>query len=244
MTQEEKTNAQLVVSVLRREGCCKSRDIAAKLTEATGRTITTSGVSSLLGRMSNPEACDLGYFIQKNRDGNALDYQLAEEARHLSEEQLYGLSLRIGRDRYPLDRALADYPALRRYIPEPDPAPATPDPPPRTERPRPALRVMRKLVGRMEPRKLIRFRKEAPEPVVDRSDRRMEVSFRYADDSAVCFNATLNTFILLCSVLVITVAICCFLIYLFFYPILVAGTVAAIIWGLVLLIWRFRKRRL
>jgi hypothetical protein len=226
----DKNSIQQVIGILLRGGPSKSRDIAHKLSGRTGRKVKTGTVSSVLSRISDSEKCDLGRFIQKEKYGKAWVYRLVDEARALSEYQAYGLTLKTGEDRYPLERILREYPGLRKYVePNPEPAPSPS-----------AVRVRRTPAGAMPSHQVVRFQ---PAPNRTRSDRKMEISFRYSSKYAVSLTASLSTIFLLCCALILTVAACSTMIYIFFYPFLV---IAAVVSGLCIagtLIWKLSRHR-
>jgi len=226
----DKTNIQQVIGILLQGEPMKSRDIAEALSRRSGREVKIGTVSSLLSRISDPEKCDLGRFIHKEKDGNAWVYRMADEARALSEYQAYGLTLKTGDEQYPLERALREYPDLRKYVePKPKPAPSPT-----------AVRVHRTPAEALPHHQLVRFQ---PAPNRPRAERKMEISFRYSSKYAMSVTASLSTLFLICCLLILTVAACSTLIYIFFYPFLV---IAAVVSGLCMagmLIWKATRHR-
>ncbi len=213
--EEEKSNARMVVAELLTGRSLKSRDISEILSRKTGREISTAGVSHILFRITDPEKCDLGYFIGKSREGNALVYTLVREALELSESRAYDLTLKRGAGRYTLEQALADYPGLRKYaVPSPSVGPI--------------LRVMKKTVDKSVHTGILHVGKSA-----EHAGKTMEFSLRYSDRYAFSVTASFSTFVLICCVMVLVFALCCFAVYTFVMPILLTAALAAVIWGLV-----------
>ncbi|MDM8552437.1 hypothetical protein QUF72_20290 [Desulfobacterales bacterium HSG2] len=125
--QGKKSNAQLIIGTLLSGKTLKSRDVSDIIRKGDGKKINVQDVASMLSKVSNPRKSDLGYFIERVKDGNTFAYYMVKEAIKLSEEQAYGLTLKIGKDKYSLDRALKDFPGLRKYVkpgPKSKPAPS------------------------------------------------------------------------------------------------------------------------
>ena len=223
--QPQFNNTRLVVSALLTGADLKSRDIAQMVSEASGKEIKTGNVSGILSRISDQEKCDLGFFIHKSRQGNALIYRMAEEALVLPENYAYGLTQKTGTDRYPLEQATRDFPALRKYV-EPD-----------MSSPRPAIRVIRQLASTVGPGKLVRVTPRVEQRAEDRS---MEVSLRYSSKYAISVTTSFSTFVLICCALVMTLAACCFLAYAFFYHLLIVASVVAGVCFAGLYFWKSR----
>jgi len=219
--EEEKSNARMVVAELLTGFALKSRDISEILSRRTGREISAAAVSHILFRISDPEKCDLGYFIGKSREGNALVYTLAREALTLSESKAYDLTLKKGADRYTLEQALRDCPDLQKYTKQ-----ALSD--------RPVLRVMKKPVDKSVQSGIMHVG-QSPE----HAGRTMEFSLRYSDRYALSVTASFSTFVLICCVLVLVFGLCCFAVYTFLMPIFITAALAAVIWGLIF----FRQRK-
>lgn len=117
--EENKTIAQQIVAELLTGKPLKSKEISEALVKASEKEINTGYVSSILSRISNKNHCALGHFIKKTREGNALVYSLVHESLALSEDQAFGLCLKTGSKKYPLNQALEEYPELVKYV-EPD----------------------------------------------------------------------------------------------------------------------------
>lgn len=213
--EEEKSNARMVVSELLTGHALKSRDISEILSRKTGREVSAAGVSHILFRISDPEKCDLGYFIGKSREGNALVYTLVREALALSESRAYDLTLKRGADRYTLEQALRDYPGLRKYTEQPRSA-------------RSVFRVMKKSVDKSVQTGIMHLG-QSPE----HTGRTVEFSLRYSDRYAFSVTASFSTFVLICCVLVLVFGLCCFAVYTFVMPIFMIAALIAVIWGLV-----------
>lgn len=234
-TGTDKNITQLVVGALLQGIPSKSRDIAHAVSTRTGKKVKVGSVSGILSRVSDPKKCDLGRFIRKEKAGNAMVYRIVDEARALSEDQAYGLTLKTGQDRYPLERALGEHPGLRRYAEPEAKSASSPS----------AARIKRAFVDAMGPNpmgpnQLIRFQ---PAPNNPKTDRKMEISFRYSSNYAISLTASLSTLFLLCCLLILTVAACCTLIYIFFYPFLVIAAITAGLCGAGILIWKATRNR-
>lgn len=101
---------------LRAGEALSSKAIAGRVSAATGREVSASDLAGSLRKISDTARCDLGHFVRREQKDGVYVYRLVEEARPLSEDRLYGLTLKGGAERYPLDRALADFPRLARYV--------------------------------------------------------------------------------------------------------------------------------
>ena len=86
------------------------------MSEASGREVGASDIGGRLKKISDPDQCDLGRFVEREQKDGVYVYRLADAARALSEDQLYGLTLKRGAARYPLEDALSDYPELKKYV--------------------------------------------------------------------------------------------------------------------------------
>ncbi len=117
--KEKKSNVQLIIDALMTGASLRSKEISDRISEAAGREIKVQDVASMLSRISNPDKCELGFFIRKEPDGNSYIYSIPEEVREtLSEQDAYGLTLKTGKDRYSLDQAVEEHPELQRYVEE------------------------------------------------------------------------------------------------------------------------------
>lgn len=115
----KKSNAQLIIGALLSGDTLKSRDISQMVEKSEGRLIKIQDVASMLSRISDSNKCDLGYFIERQQVGNGFAYYMVKEALDLSEDKAYGLTLKTGKDKYPLDEALKDFPGLSQYVESP-----------------------------------------------------------------------------------------------------------------------------
>ena len=111
---------QHIVAALKDGGALSSTEIAGAVSEASGREVEASDIGGRLKKISDPGGCDLGRFVDRDQKDGVYVYRLADEARALSEDQLYGLTLKRGAARYPLEDALSDYPELKKYAAEAD----------------------------------------------------------------------------------------------------------------------------
>jgi hypothetical protein len=113
MEKENLTRNEVVIHHLMDGDPMTSQDIAAKVS-GNGASMDVREVSTIMNKLNKT---DLGHFINKKRKGRAFEYKIVDEAaRNLTPEEAYGLSLKIGKDRYPLDQALEDHPNLAKHV--------------------------------------------------------------------------------------------------------------------------------
>lgn len=113
---EKKNIPQLIVNVLLTGDSLKSTDIARKAGEISGRELAVQDISNTLSKITDPTKCDLGNFVQRKKEGKGFLYSMVDEALKLTEDEAYGLTLKIGQNRYTLDQAVMDYPELEKFI--------------------------------------------------------------------------------------------------------------------------------
>lgn len=111
-----KSNGRLIVGALMTGKPLSSRDIADMIFKSDGRKIKVQDISSLLSKISKKEKYELGHFIKKVKVGNGFTYQIVQEALELGEDKVYDLILKSGKDRYTIDQALSEFPALAKYV--------------------------------------------------------------------------------------------------------------------------------
>jgi len=215
----------------------KSRDISEMLREQYGRDVSIGTVSNILSRISDPEKCELGHFIRKSKEGNALVYALVREAQPLSESRAYDLCLKRKKERYTLAQALNDYPGLRKYCNKPNTEGFSDHPSMRPVK-TPVFRVMKILADSSLAGRFFRVRPSEESP-----ERTMEFSLRYSDQYAVSVTTSFSTFVLLCAVLLLLFVLCCFAVWSFFMPILVAGILFLVLRPLALMLKRKYEHR-
>lgn len=117
MEQEKrKSNVQHIIDTLLNGEKLGSREIAERITNNTDRNLKVQDISSLLCRVTDPKKCNLGYFIQKTREGTGFLYSLPEELLQLPKENIYGLAVKTGDDHYPLGQALNENPDLQQFV--------------------------------------------------------------------------------------------------------------------------------
>jgi len=238
MEKERKSKARLAVSALLTGKAMKSRDISEMLREKYGRDISIGTVSGILSRISDPEKCELGHFIRKSKEGNALVYALVSEARALSESGAYDLTLKRKKDRYTLEQALKDHPGLGKYC-RPEKSTVFFGDNSKTGEKRPMFRVMKTLTDSSLAGRIFRIRpSEGWAEDREHRERTMEFSFRYSDQYALSVTSSFSTFVLICCVLLLVFVLCCFAVWSFFMPILIAGTFLILLRNLVPLLKR------
>jgi len=108
------SDIEWVIKTLMKGEAVKSSDIAEEISGAFGNEISSRRISGILSRISNPEKCELGFFIEKVRSGNSFVYRMVKEALCIPEDKIADLAGSAG-NRYTLDQALKDFPALCRY---------------------------------------------------------------------------------------------------------------------------------
>lgn len=113
MEKEKLTQNQIVINQLMEGDPLTSKDIAENVSNGQGGEMDVREVSTIMNKLNKT---NLGHFIEKKRKGRAFEYQIVDEARYLTPEEAYGLSLKIGKDRYTLDKALEDHPDLKKYV--------------------------------------------------------------------------------------------------------------------------------
>ncbi len=107
---------QYIVAALKDGGVLSSTEIAGAVSKASGREVEASDIGGRLKNISDSGRCDLGRFVTRERKDGVYVYRLMDAARALSEDQLYGLTLKRGDARYPLEDALSDYPELKAHV--------------------------------------------------------------------------------------------------------------------------------
>ena len=107
------TRNEMVINHLMDGDPMTSQDIADKVS-GNGASMDVKEISPIMNKLTKS---DLGHFIKKNRKGRAFEYQIVDEAaKNLTPEEAYGLSLKIGKNRYPLDQAIEDHPDLAKHV--------------------------------------------------------------------------------------------------------------------------------
>ena len=110
------SNTRLIINILLTGDIYKSKEISEKIETMSGRQIKVQDIASMLSRISDAKKCDLGYFILREKDGNGYVYRFANELLDMTEEQVYGLTLKTGKDRFPLEQAIDNFPKLEEYV--------------------------------------------------------------------------------------------------------------------------------
>ena len=214
MTKEYENNksmTQLVVAELLTGKPLKSKEIAEALAKASIKEINTGYVSSILSRISNKDHCDLGLFIKKTRQGNALVYSLVHECLALKEDQAFGLCLKTGNQKYPLSQALKEYPELGKYIELNH-----------NQKNRPVIQIMKKIAEKGKYMNIKPFSNTG-------KNNDIEISLRYSSKYAVSITGSVYTFALICLIIILTISALCFAVYLFIYPILLTVIAVSVI---------------
>lgn len=247
------TTTRLVLAALRSGAAITTRDAVRMASEEGGRPAHPGTVSGILSRIADPSRCDLGHFIRKGgKSGGGQVYLLAEEALEMTEAQTYGLTLRIGADRYPLSRALAEYPRLRDLFdaeelpPEESVAVVASSEGSRTDDSRtdsapaspPAYREPNAIRRKPSVVQVV----EEPEYEAYPPRRPVEVSFRLGGKDALSLKTSAPIFWILCLALGLVAASLAMLAYTVLMPLFVVAAGAAGITGTLWFLWRRRVR--
>jgi hypothetical protein len=168
----KKSNVQLIISVLKTGKTLKSKDVSDIIDRKDGKFIKVQDVASMLSRVSNPLKSDLGYFLNKVPVGNTFEYHLFKEACALSEEQIYGLTLKTGNAKYTLAQAVKTFPKLATYVNNPKPVAKKADPKPAAKKadPKPAAKkaAPKPAAKKADPKPAAK--KAAPKPAAKKAD--------------------------------------------------------------------------
>ena len=116
MEKKKMTNVQLIINELLSGKALNANEISEMVLASSGMEIEPRNVSSMLSKISQPIKCNLGFFIQRKREGISFVYQMVEASLELSEDQAYGLTLKMGKECYTLEQAVEDYPQLAEYV--------------------------------------------------------------------------------------------------------------------------------
>jgi|GEM_PF-1192173 len=114
--KEKKSTVHLIIETLMSGDPLRSKDITDIISGTSGKVVKVQDIASMLSRITDTDKCELGYFIQKERDGNRFTYRVVDEFLKLSPKQAYGMTLKTGKERYSLDQALKDFPVLGKYV--------------------------------------------------------------------------------------------------------------------------------
>lgn len=113
---ETKSKSRLIVGALLSGKSLTSGEISQMISKTAKRKIKIQDVASMLSKLTDSKRCDLGLFIRKNKgEEGSFVYTIVEEALALSEDKAYGLTLKIGPDKYSLEKALEEFPGLKKY---------------------------------------------------------------------------------------------------------------------------------
>jgi len=119
MKKENKTRSEYILDVLLTGKTLLLSDITRMVSDASGKEIKIQDTSSLMARLSNSRQFHTGHFINKNKTPQGYEYSLVPEILKLAPEQLYGLTRKIGKDRFTLEMALEKIPELAQYVKKP-----------------------------------------------------------------------------------------------------------------------------
>jgi hypothetical protein len=210
--RKKMSDIEWVIKTLMKGEAVRSSDIAEEISGAFGNEISSRRISGILSRISNPEKCDLGFFIEKVRSGNSFVYRMVKEALCVPEDKIADLAgsaapqcgtahrsaLGCGApgdpgvpgNRYTLEQALKDFPALCRYS---------------------------------GPKAAVEYR-ACPD-----ADKKIGISLRYSDKYSISASASPSVFLTVCIAVALILTVCCFIAYLFFFPLFITVIAAGII---------------
>ena len=114
--KQKKSTVHLIIETLMSGDPLRSKEITDIVSGTAGKPVKVQDVASMLSRITDADKCELGHFIHKKREGNRFTYRVVDEFLNLSPRQAYGMTLKTGKERYPLDQALKDFPVLGKYV--------------------------------------------------------------------------------------------------------------------------------
>jgi hypothetical protein len=112
----KKTNSEFIIDTLRTGNTLRSPEITQMVSDAAGKEVKIQDIASIIAKLSNSDKCDLGYFIKKKKTERGYVYSLAKDVLELSEQQIYDLTRKTGKDRFTLHEAIKQVPALKKYV--------------------------------------------------------------------------------------------------------------------------------
>lgn len=112
----KKTSSELIVDALRTGRELKLAEIAELMSQYAGKPIRIQNVSSTIAKLSDSTKTELGHFISRQKSKRGYLYKLADEALELTPEETYGLARKVGKNRFTLNQALEQVPALEKYV--------------------------------------------------------------------------------------------------------------------------------
>ncbi len=118
MTNENKNRSELILDALL-TGKTLLTDITRMVSDASGKEIKIQEISSLMARLSNRRQFQTGHFLNRNKTPQGYEYSLVPEILNLAPEEIYGLTRKIGKDRFTLEMALEKIPELGQYVKKP-----------------------------------------------------------------------------------------------------------------------------
>ncbi len=242
MEKQIENKTRLIIKTLLAGSRLNPVEIAEIISGMSGENVNVSNVRSVLYRISNSARCDLGFFIQKNKQGNSFVYNMVEESLKLTSDKAYDLTLkRKAKHRYTLEQALKDYPNLCRYI-----KPAQPEIKPEIKseikpevKPYPVIKTVKTDDDNKETARLISF-KSVQDTIS--SDKNMEITFRYSSKFSVSIASSLKTLVTFGFACFMILALCCLVAYLFFYPVFITAFIVALCFLVTGLLWKIRGK--
>ncbi len=118
MAKDRKTRSEYIIDTLLSGKPRRSAEIARMISEAMGEEVKIVDVSSVLGKLSNSDNYNLGYFIKKTKStGTSFKFRLVPEVLELATEEIYNLTRNFGRDFLSLNEAIRKVPNLKKYVP-------------------------------------------------------------------------------------------------------------------------------
>ena len=187
-----------------------SKDIANWVSQLSGKPFSMNQAAGVLSKISDPQKCDLGNFVQKQRHGKSFEYALIPEACHLNEQQAYELTLRRGKNRYTLQDALKDFPELQQYH---------------------DLQISHNqssTVSSPHVRPKFAVQSWLMPLSIHKNNKKMDFAIRYSDKYALSFSMSIWSVMIICAIILITVGICAFLFYILIAKLIIFFLIAGI----------------
>ena len=116
MEKKKKPRPQYILDALMTGKSLRATDIQKMVSDASGEEIKIQDITSLIAKLRNAGTFQLAHFINRNKTPHGYIYNLVPEILHLTSEEIYGLTLKIGKDRFTLKMAIEKVPELRQYV--------------------------------------------------------------------------------------------------------------------------------
>jgi len=115
--EKNKTQTQHILDALMTGRSLLLRDIIDMVSETSGKKAKRQDIASIMNRITDSSAFEIGYFITKNKSQRGpYEYSLVPEIMDLKHEEIYGLALKSDENRFTLKMALKKIPTLKKYV--------------------------------------------------------------------------------------------------------------------------------